>query len=61
MPVHENSIKNLRPGKSKYGPGIKTESIRVPVELIPRIKAFIAEYAKLHYSSVQEDASKSET
>ena len=44
MPVHENSIKNLKPGKAKYGPGIKTESIRVPVELIPVVKALVAAY-----------------
>lgn len=46
MPVHQNSIKNLKPGKAKYGPGIKTESIRVPVELIPVIKALVAAYVQ---------------
>lgn len=41
--VSLNSLANLCPQQPKYGDGIVTKPIRVPVDMVEKIKAFIAE------------------
>ena len=49
--VHPKSLANLTRGRSKYG--CATQSIRVPVVLIPQIRALIDEFVEAQNSSEQ--------
>lgn len=49
--VHPRSLANLQHGRSKYG--CPTQSIRVPIELIPQVRALVDEFVKAQSPSEQ--------
>lgn len=49
--VHPKSLANLQRGRSKYG--CKTQSIRVPVDLIPQIRTLVDEFVAAQNPSEQ--------